>query len=175
MHPEVQQFIQSCTEVRWDNAIVYEVGALNVNGQARDIVPQTWAKWVGFDLVEGDGVDFVGDASAFLPGMLPCDVMVSTEVLEHAPEWAHLLGTMCDVIRPGGWLVLTCAGKGRKPHAADGSPGGPHPGEYYLNVELHEVAEVCAAHGVAQVYGEEGWPGDTRFLGRKADDGEPHH
>lgn len=169
MHTEVVQFLKQCTEVDYQGAIVYEVGALNVNGQARDVVPPLWARWVGFDLVAGDGVDFVGDATEFLPGMLPCDVMVSTEVLEHAPEWERLLGAMCDVMKPGGWMVLTCAGTGRRPHAADGSPGGPHPGEYYRNVTLAEVVEVCEAHGVQKLYGEEGWPGDTRFLGRKAD------
>lgn len=169
MHVEVQMFVQSCTEVRYDGALVYEVGALDVNGRVRDMVPQVFAEWVGFDLVDGPGVDHVGDAAEILPLMPPCDVMVSTEVLEHAPEWAHLLGTMCDAVKPGGWMLLTCAGKGRRPHAADGSPGGPHPGEWYRNVELHEVEAVCEAHGFSKVYGEEGWPGDTRYLGRKAE------
>jgi len=168
VHPEVALFLQQC-EVDYTDALVYEVGALNVNGQARDLVPQTWARWVGFDLVDGPGVDHPGDAADLLPGFDPCDILVSTEVLEHAPEWESLLGAMCDVIRPGGHLVLTCAGKGRRPHAADGSPGGPHPGEWYRNVELHEVSAVCAAHGVSELYGEEGWPGDTRFFGKKAD------
>lgn len=169
MHPEVSFFLQQCREVDYADAVVYEVGALNVNGQARDIVPAGWSAWVGFDLVDGPGVDHPGDAAELLPSFPPCDVMVSTEVLEHAPEWEHLLGVMCDTIAPGGWLVLTCAGTGRRPHAADGSPGGPHPGEYYRNVSLAEVAEVAARHGVAQIHGEEGWPGDTRFLGRKAE------
>lgn len=171
MHPEVALFVRECTQVDFTDAVVYEVGALNVNGQVRDMVPEGWREWVGFDLVAGDGVDHVGDAAQLLPNFPPCDVMVSTEVLEHAPEWAHLLVTMCDAIRPGGWLLLTCAGNGRKPHAADGSPGGPHPGEYYRNVSLAEVQTVAARVGVEMVHGEEGWPGDTRFLGRKVNDG----
>jgi len=172
MHPEVQVFLQQCSEVDYTDALVYEVGALNVNGQARDLVPQTWARWVGFDLVDGDGVDHPGDAAVLLPGFEPCDVMVSTEVLEHAPDWAGLLVTMCDAIRPGGWMVLTCAGTGRRPHAADGSPGGPHEGEWYRNVTLEEVETVAGRAGVVKVYGEEGWPGDTRFLGRKKVDND---
>ena len=167
MHSEVVQFLQSCREVGWLGSNVYEVGSLDVNGQARDVVPGGWRKWVGFDLVAGPGVDHVGDAAELLPDHPQCDVMVSTEVLEHAPEWANLLTVMCDRIVSGGWLVLTCAGRGRKPHAADGSPGGPHPGEWYRNVTLDEVEAVAAAAGVMREWGEEGWPGDTRFLGRK--------
>jgi SAM-dependent methyltransferase len=168
MHPEVIAFVKSCNEVDYTGALVYEVGAQDVNGATRDLVPQTYARWVGFDLVAGPGVDYVGDAEQTIPGNPPCDVMISTEVLEHAERWAELLGVMCDAIKPGGWLVLTCAGKGRRPHGANGGPF-PEPGEWYRNVELHEVDAVCTAHGLSMVYGEEGYPGDTRYLGRKAD------
>ena len=167
MHSEVVQFLQSCREVGWLGSTVYEVGSLNVNGQARDVVSGGWRTWVGFDLVAGPGVDHAGDAAQLLPDHPQCDVMVSTEVLEHAPEWERLLTVMCNSIVPDGWLILTCAGTGRKPHAADGSPGGPHPGEWYRNVTLAEVEAVAAAAGVVKQWGEEGWPGDTRYLGRK--------
>jgi SAM-dependent methyltransferase len=170
MHAEVSLWLQQCREVDYTGALVYEVGALNVNGQARDIVPSGWVSWIGFDLVAGPGVDFPGDAEELLPDFEQCDVMVSTEVLEHAPRWAELLGAMCDAVKPGGWLVLTCAGIGRKPHAADGSPGGPHPGEYYANVSLAVVEAVCRDHGFMTVAAEEGWPGDTRYLGRKGEE-----
>ena len=167
MHPEVAQFLVKRCEIDWTDATVFEVGSLDVNGQARDYVPRTWTRWVGFDLVEGPGVDYVGDAAKLLRKVGRCDVMVSTEVLEHDPNWGQLLKTMCKVTRPKGWMLLTCAGKGREPHAAYGSDGGPLEGEHYRNVGLHEVEAVCAKHGFTQVYGEEGPPGDTRYLGRK--------
>lgn len=166
MHTEVAQFLRSCQMVRMLNQTVYEVGALDVNGRAADHMSGGWKSWLGFDLVAGAGVDVVGDAIVTLPEHPVCDVLVTTEVLEHAPEWDVLVGVMCDSIREGGWLVLTCAGPGRPPHAADGSCNGPHPGEWYRNVSLVEVAAVAAEHGVVQVYGEQ-VGGDTRFVGRK--------
>lgn len=168
MHAEVVQFLrsQSCANIPWHGATVYEVGSLDVNGQARDVVPEGWSTWLGFDLVEGLGVDHVGDAATILPTLPQCDIMVSTEVLEHAPDWQGLLSVMCDSLVTGGWLVLTCAGTGRPPHAADGS-GPPHVGEYYANVSLHEVVVQALSRGVVYQYGEEGYPGDTRYVGRK--------
>lgn len=167
MHVEAVTFLAGCTEVEWEGAIVYEVGALNVNGEARRCVPPGWLEWVGFDLLEGDGVEVVGDARLELPNYPPCDVVVSTEVLEHYEQWDGLLAAMCDVLRPGGWLVFTCAGNGRPPHSANGGP--LQDGEWYRNVTLIEVEDVAAEHGVTKVYGEEGYPGDTRFLGRKVE------
>lgn len=166
MHAEVQAFLNGVREVEWDGALVYEVGALNVNGRARDCVPSGWHEWVGFDLLDGDSVDVPGDAIVTLPGRDPADVIVSTEVLEHCERWADLLGVMCDVLRPGGWLVVTCAGTGRAPHSASGAHE-LDPWEHYRNVTLEEVRTTCEAHGVFIVYGEEGFPGDTRYLGRK--------
>lgn len=167
MHPEAVTFLAGCTEVEWADATVYEVGSLNVNGEARRCVPPGWADWVGFDLIEGDGVDHVGDARLLLPSFPLCDVVVSTEVLEHYEQWDGLIVAMCDVLRPGGWLLLTCAGKGRPSHSANGGP--LEFGEWYRNVTLDEVVEVAGSCGVVKVYGEEGYPGDTRFLGRKVE------
>jgi SAM-dependent methyltransferase len=167
MHQECATFVRGCTEVEWDGALVYEVGAYNVNGRCRDIVPQTWETWVGFDLDPGDDVVHVGDAVETMPGLESADVVVSTEVLEHYEGWSDLVGVMCDALRPGGWLLITCAGTGRPPHAADGSPGMPVD-EHYRNVTLAEVVEVAGLHDVHKVYGEEGYPGDSRYLGRKA-------
>ncbi len=36
------------------------------------------------------------------------DAVVSTQVLEHVPEWIEALRQMHDVLRPGGRLFLTC-------------------------------------------------------------------
>lgn len=169
MHQECATFIAGCAEVGWADALVYEVGAYNVNGRVRDIVPQTFREWVGFDLLAGPDVQHVGDAVDTLPGLPGCDVMVSAEVLEHYDGWDTLVAVMCDAVKPDGWVLITCAGRGRAPHSANGGP--LMDGEHYRNVELGELADLCAAHGVVKVYGEEGFPGDTRFLGRKVSDG----
>jgi len=178
MHAEVETFLRSklVSLLPWSAAVVWEVGSLNVNGQARDLVPEGWATWVGFDYESGPGVDVQGDAIETMPALTTVNgqpveaptIIVSTEALEHCPNWDTLLAVMCDELAPGGFIVLTCAGTGRSPHAADGS-GPPHPGEHYRNVSLVEVAHACAANGVRMYYGEEGPPGDTRFVGWKPD------
>ena len=67
MHPAAADFIrvQSHT-INWLGVIVYEVGAFNVNGRARDFVPSGWLSWTGFDLLAGPEVDVVGDAAETL-------------------------------------------------------------------------------------------------------------
>lgn len=165
MHHEVAAFLRSAKEPRWLASTVYEIGSLDVNGRASDHVPGGWKSWTGIDLVDGPGVDIPGDATGILPILDPCDIVVCCEVLEHYEQWPVLVAAMCDVLKPDGWLVLTCAGIGRKPHAADGTDGGPHPGEYYANVSLAELE--AATVGMTAVRGEESWPGDTRYLGRK--------
>ena len=62
-------------------ARVAEIGALNVNGSARDILGARCGEWIGWDLVAGPGVDRVGqfhpaDDEVF-------DLIVSCEAFEH--------------------------------------------------------------------------------------------
>jgi len=165
MHDEVRRFLLSSTEVPWEMANVVEVGSADWNGQARDICIG-WRSWVGIDLADTHGVDIVGDACDILPTLAPCDVVVSTEVLEHAANWRDIIAAMCAALRMDGWLVLTCAGTGRPAHSADGAHR-LKPDEHYANVTLAEVRQACAEHGVTMMRGEEGPPGDTRFIGLK--------
>jgi SAM-dependent methyltransferase len=170
MHDEAAQFLRSVAplvEADMAGARVVEVGAFNVNGRARDFLPGGWAEWVGVDLLSGPDVNLVGDAATLLPAMpAGCfDIAVSTEALEHSPVWQGIVRGMVHVLRPGGWLIITCAGTGRAAHAADGS-GPPRPGEWYENVPLTSLLDVldvtvdvvCAEADLAA--------GDTRLVAR---------
>lgn len=176
MHAECEDFLHSTAALTdWWNADVVEVGALDVNGAARRIIastfisPPSW-KWTGVDRVAGPGVDLVGDfveIARVHAWRDTWDVVVCTEVLEHDSEWRILVNVMLAVLRPGGTLILTCAGTGRPPHAADGSPDGPHPGEYYGNVSLADVLNVIGARAQIVTASECRPPGDTRLIARK--------
>lgn len=166
MHPEVTNWIASAVEVEWDDARVYEVGSADWNGRACDYVPRQWQSWTGIDIASAPNVDIVGDARCILPLLVHCDVVVSTEVFEHVADWRGIVRAMCESLRPNGWFVATCAGTGRPVHSADGAPT-LKPDEHYANVSLPELVGACEEFGVVMVRGEEGPPGDTRFIGRK--------
>ena len=151
--------------VDFAGAKVLEVGAYDVNGRARDAVTG-WESWVGCDLLPGPDVDLAGDACVVLADYRDeFDVAVTTEVLEHAENWQSILTVMVQALKPGGWLLITCAGTGRPAHSADGS-GPPHPGEYYANVSAREVVDVLLTIGVAP----KTWidtNGDTQIVAQK--------
>lgn len=165
MHVEAAEFLRTNTKrLKWKGATVFEVGAYNVNGRARDFVPSGWASWVGFDLLSGPDVDFVGDAIELIPQQGQCNTVVSTEVLEHCPNWEKLLETMCEAIKPGGYLIITCAGPLRAPHSANGGP--LMPGEHYRNVSSSEIKEIAEKCGFKTVYAEDKGE-DAQFIGKK--------
>jgi SAM-dependent methyltransferase len=128
MHPEAERWAAGQLEALAPGRVV-EFGSRIVNGSAR----RPGIKWWGIDLEPGPGVDTVGDAATF-DGQGWYDAVVCTEVLEHTVTWSDLLASAVRALRPGGALVLTCAGPGRPPHSAvDG--GELRPGEFYGNVE----------------------------------------
>ena len=124
MHPSAMAFACSALtaeDVRGKN--VLEAGAYDVNGSVRGHVESLRpAKYTGTDMREGPGVDVVCDA-ADLPGRFiradagtlyreRFDVVVSTEMLEHAKDWQAAMRGMVDVLYPGGVLVLTTRSAG---------------------------------------------------------------
>lgn len=138
MHDSVMRWGQSlidCGLLPDPCNYVIEVGSYNVNGSLRPIIESaTKARYVGVDIREGPGVDFVLPASRLWKLVnrdgVP-DLIVCTEMLEHAADWQHDLYVMCDVLRLGGGLILTT----RSP----GFPKHDYPADYwrFTRIQLH--------------------------------------
>jgi SAM-dependent methyltransferase len=171
MHAEVMAWLRERAADLPAPERVLEVGSLNINGTARDAWPgmEPGAAWLGVDVVAGRGVELTADASSpdFLPkvaasagmaqarspkgGLRPgFDLVVCCEALEHAEQPAAIVRNAALTLRPGGAILITCAGEGRLPHS--GIDGGPLPeGEHYANVKRDELEEWLTAAGLAEV------------------------
>jgi SAM-dependent methyltransferase len=116
VHDSVMIFgIESLTVDDVRSKSVLEVGSMNVNGSLRGHVCALGPlSYVGVDFMVGKGVDVVCDASRLEQrfGKDAFDVVISTEMLEHAEDWRGAIFAMKSVLRPGGILLLTARGPG---------------------------------------------------------------
>lgn len=116
MHGSVMQYLRSkVTKAEIQGKMVLEIGSYNVNGTARDvIVPLAPKQYLGIDQGPGPGVDLVLDASNIVTalGANSYDVVLSTEMLEHAQDWRRAVSNMKAVTKPGGLLFVTTRGPG---------------------------------------------------------------
>jgi SAM-dependent methyltransferase len=133
---------------------VLEVGSLDVNGTPRTAIePLGPASYVGVDIRPGPRVDQICGASDLVAtfGTESFEVVVSTEMLEHAEDWRGAISNMKRVLAPGGLLLLTT----RSP----GFPQHDHPNDYwrftrqdaleiFSDMEEVEVAEDPMAPGI---------------------------
>ncbi len=160
MHPEAFNFMRQFTTL--DPLSVIEVGSRDINGTARPLFPN--AQWIGLDLYPGPAVDVVCDMMDYTPDAL-VDLVVCCEVLEHAEGWAAMVHRMATWIKPGGRLLITCAGTGRKPHSHhDG--GELRPGEYYGNISSTDLMIEVWAAGLVGIIDRE-LRKDTQVAARK--------
>jgi SAM-dependent methyltransferase len=119
---------------------VVETGAYDYNGSVRGVYEAMGpASYVGTDAQPGPGVDVVCPAEN-LPGELgegSADVVVSTEMLEHAHDWRGAMAGMATVLAGDGLLLLTT----RSP----GFPYHPHPEDHWrFTVDAMDgIAEAC--------------------------------
>ena len=89
---------------------VLEVGSLDVNGSVRgDIMALRPAEYVGIDIRPGPGVDVICDAGDLVDrfGERAFDVVISTELLEHARDWRRIVSNIKRVTRPGGLMIVS--------------------------------------------------------------------
>lgn len=129
MHPAAYTFVAQHRPKKYQR--VLEVGSYNVNGSVRGIFPDA-KTYLGIDVRPGPGVDRVHDLSKDDLGER-FDTIVCCEVLEHCARWRELIAAMRRHLEPGGRLLITCGGPGRKPHGVDGGAVGD---EYYANVSV---------------------------------------
>jgi SAM-dependent methyltransferase len=112
MHNSVLAFVAKHVDAEFTGRSVLEVGSANVNGSVRpQIEALKPARYVGIDLAAGPGVDAVC-AAEHAPDALAADLVISCEMLEHAQDWRAAFRRMCQLVVPGGALVLTCRGLG---------------------------------------------------------------
>ena len=102
---------------------VLEVGSRAVGGPASTVRPDVEAlaplSYLGVDIISGQHVDEVCNASDLREryGDDAFDVVISTEMLEHARDWRSAIRNLKNVVRPGGVLVLTTRSFGFPFHA----------------------------------------------------------
>lgn len=149
MHYEAKRFVKQVRRKYWwyfKNKSVLEVGSRIVNGSIRSLF---WlCKYTGMDISPGKGVDRVGYIHMETVWPYPYDVVISCEMLEHDRHWQQSLQAMYNVLKPGGLLIITCAGPHRaehgtrrtEPHCSPGTP------DYYRNItelDFEEALPPC--------------------------------
>jgi SAM-dependent methyltransferase len=153
MHPGAFEFIRQHSTT--ESIYVAEIGSRDINGSVRPHFPN--ATWIGLDLIEGPAVDVVCDALDYEPPQ-KVDLVICCEVLEHCMTWDSLIFHAAGWLKPGGKILITCAGPGRDPHSA--IDGGPlHPDEHYGNISQTELIEELRFAGLTdiEVSGNEYW------------------
>lgn len=108
------------------NALVLDCGSLDVKGNNRWLFDKA-GFYHGIDVVPGKNVDEVCSVLEYSGVINSFDIVISTEMLEHDPDWRESTKRMVELLKPGGLLIITCATGKRKIHHTP-------PGGYYGNV-----------------------------------------
>lgn len=111
---------------------VIEVGSMDVNGSPRPLFTvHSPREYIGVDFREGPGVDKVCNADNLVATFGPAsfEVVVSTEMLEHTPNWKASVFNMKQVLAPEGLLFITTRSPGFEYH------GYPH--DYWRFTQQH--------------------------------------
>lgn len=146
MHEEAMSWVQ-----QWGThdpeTIVVELGSRNTSGRGiRQFF--TGTQYVGIDAVEGPDVDMVGNAATVRLSR-PVDLVVCCELLEHTPYWREVLNNAFLMLKPGGRLIVTCAGPGRAVHGVNHDD--PDQPGWYGNVPVHAIDQVLSSQGWSEV------------------------
>lgn len=145
MHNDARMYVDRFATA--DALSVIEIGSRNINGTVRDLFPN--ASWTGLDLYPGPCVDVVCDSEKWSPES-PVDLVICCEVFEHAQRWTAMLFNAAKWLKPGGRIVVTCAGPDRPPHSHhDG--GKLRKGEYYSNISADRMRQAMESCGFANV------------------------
>ena len=99
---------------------ILEVGSYDVNGSIRRIW-ETWepTEYVGVDIISGPGVDIVCSSDDIVTkfGENRFDIVVSTEMLEHARNWRVAISNIKRICKCGGVILITTRSFGGPYHS----------------------------------------------------------
>lgn len=93
---------------------VLEVGSHDINGSVRPYVESLKpAEYLGVDIQTGSGVDKVADCEQLVENVgNNWDIVITTEMLEHAENWRLCMEQLASATATGGLLVLTTRSPG---------------------------------------------------------------
>ncbi|WP_222623092.1 class I SAM-dependent methyltransferase, partial [Ramlibacter cellulosilyticus] len=115
MHPSALNFGKLFYEAycsTLQGAVVHDVGAQNVNGSLRDVLPPHLG-YVGVDFVAGKGVDIVLEDPYRLPfADESLDVIVCSSCFEHSQFFWLVFLEMLRVLKPQGLLYINVPSNG---------------------------------------------------------------
>lgn len=151
MHPRAWNYVADklAREDLIHGERVVEFGGATITGgyDLRRLLP--WVTWTSVDVEDHEGVDAVGDAATW-GEPYTADVVVATELLEHAHDAAAVVANARRILVPGGLFLATMAGPTRTAHGARGGPE-PEPGEYYRNVDPWDLAAWLYEGGFSEI------------------------
>ena len=139
-HFEQKKFVEfSLDELKkknnFNNLSVLDVGSYDVGGSIRDFFKKN--NYIGVDLIKGPNVDIVLSGSELYKLKKNFDIVISCECFEHAKDWREIFLSMYNVCEDNGYVIFTCASRGRIEHGTlrtinSDSPGTT--GTYYKNI-----------------------------------------
>jgi SAM-dependent methyltransferase len=135
MHREVIRFLletKSALPQYFENTRVLEIGSRRIGDQPT--VKQAFknCEYIGVDISDGPGVDWIGKGHEFKSKEL-FDVVVSCECFEHDPYWDKTVTNMINHLKWNGLLIFTCASTGRPEHGTRKSS--PHSSPATVEIE----------------------------------------
>ena len=147
-HGEQLRFIQTVVQhfnTDFRNSHVLEIGSYDVNGSVRQFFEGS--HYCGTDLMEGPGVDVVADGHLLDHQEESYDITLSCECFEHNPHWSSTFLNMHRMTRPGGFVIFTCATRGRLEHGTQRTSPAESPGSqdigwnYYKNLQAKDFTK----------------------------------
>jgi hypothetical protein len=139
MHKRIRDFIHTIKITHpelFKSGKVIEFGSRNINGSVREFFATE--NYTGVDAVPGEGVDKLSLCHEFKGKDNSYDVVISTEMLEHDPYWDLSIERMTRLIKVGGNLIISTAGRHRHPH---GQSSYTPLDKYYRNLTATNLAK----------------------------------
>ena len=117
MHFSVMKWFMNAVSIdEFKDKDILDIGSYDVNGSLRSIIQPTLAvkSYLGTDILAGSGVDQIVSADCLLDkfGEKSFDIIICTEMLEHAYDWQTCIMNIKYLLRSNGMLILTTRSEG---------------------------------------------------------------
>jgi SAM-dependent methyltransferase len=139
--------IQYCSKIRskypeyFKDCEVLDIGSLDINGNNRYLFKNY--TYIGLDIGAGRNVNVVSRGHLYSPDF-KFDFVISTECFEHDEFYKKTLLNAYKLLKPGGFMLFTCATTGRPEHGTTRTrpKDAPYVGDYYKNLTESDIKEV---------------------------------